>query len=107
MTLALPALLTFGSFVLSAVVRQLPKAFDSLNQIWRLRWAHRLLTERIAAKDDPGSLVASLGSKLVPVAVGLVSFVVTELRHYLLVLDLGRLWEDCWRKGCQQLFLRC
>jgi signal transduction histidine kinase len=60
---------------------------------------YRLPTDRIAANHDPGSLVATLGSKLVPVAVGLVSFVVTEVMHYLLVPDLGRVWERLLAEG--------
>jgi signal transduction histidine kinase len=59
----------------------------------------RSLTERTAANHDPGSLVAALGSKLVPVAVGLVSFVVTEVMHKLLVPDLGRVWERLLAEG--------
>lgn len=61
--------------------------------------ADRLSTQKSAAKYDPDSLVASLGSKLVPVAVGLISFLVTELMHYMLVPDLGRLWERLLAEG--------
>ncbi len=60
---------------------------------------YRLLTERIAADHDPGSLFAALGSNLIPVAVGLVSFGVTEVMHSLLVPDLGRLWERLLAEG--------
>ncbi|MGD1082414.1 MAG: hypothetical protein ABR881_29195 [Candidatus Sulfotelmatobacter sp.] len=59
----------------------------------------RLPTHKPAAKHDHASLVVSLWSKLVPLAVGLVSFVVTELMHYLLVPDLGRLWERLLAEG--------
>jgi signal transduction histidine kinase len=61
--------------------------------------AYRLPTQRVAAKNVPATLVAGIRSKLVPVAVGLVSFVVTELMHYLLVPDLGRLWERLLAEG--------
>jgi signal transduction histidine kinase len=64
---------------------------------------YRLLTERIAANHHPGSLGATLGSKLVPVGVGLVSFVVTELMHFLLVPDLGRVWERVLAEGLSAL----
>ena len=59
----------------------------------------RLQTGRIAAKHDRGSWVATFGSKLVAVAVGLVSFVVTEFMHYLLVPDMGRVWERLAAEG--------
>lgn len=59
----------------------------------------RPLTEKISAKHDPAGSVAGFGSKLVPVAVGLVSFLVTELMHYMLVPDLGRLWERLLAEG--------
>jgi signal transduction histidine kinase len=59
----------------------------------------RLPRQKTAAKCDPGSLVTSLWSKLVPLVVGLVSFGVTELMHYLLVPDLGRLWERLLAEG--------
>ena len=61
--------------------------------------ADRMSTLKTAAKYDPESLVASLGSRLVPVAVGLASSAVTELMHYLLVPDLGRLWERLLAEG--------
>jgi signal transduction histidine kinase len=60
---------------------------------------HRFLTNRIAAKHEWESRVATPGSRLVPLAVGLVSFVVTEFMHYLLVPDLGRLWERLLAEG--------
>ena len=59
----------------------------------------RLPTHEPAAKHDHWSLGASLWSKLVPLAVGFVSFAVTELMHYLLVPDLGRLWERLLAEG--------
>lgn len=61
--------------------------------------AHPLPTRRLTPKRDLGILVPGLRSKLVPLAVGLVSFVVTELMHYLLVPDLGRLWERLLAEG--------
>jgi signal transduction histidine kinase len=59
----------------------------------------RLPTQKIAAQHDAERLVATLRSRLIPVAVGLVSFLVTELMHYLLVPDLGRLWERLLAEG--------
>jgi signal transduction histidine kinase len=59
----------------------------------------RLPRRNITAEHDPHALVASLGSTLIPVAVGLVAFLVTELMHYLLVPDLGRLWERLLAEG--------
>ena len=59
----------------------------------------RLPTHKPAVKHDHGSFVASSWPKLVPLAVGLVSFAVTELMHYLLVPDLGRLWERLLAEG--------
>jgi len=59
----------------------------------------RLQTQKTATKDDHRGLVASLWAKLVPLAVGFVSFAVTELMHYLLVPDLGRLWERLLAEG--------
>jgi signal transduction histidine kinase len=53
----------------------------------------------ITAKPVPWKSVTGLGSKLVPAAVGVVSFLVTELMHYLLVPDLGRLWERLLAEG--------
>lgn len=64
---------------------------------------HRPLTPEITVKHDPAGLVAELRSKLVPLAVGLVSFAVTELMHYLLVPDLGRLWERLLAEGLSAL----
>ncbi len=58
-----------------------------------------LSTQGITAKRVPGKSVAGIGSKLVPAAVGMVSFLVTELMHYLLVPDLGRLWERLLAEG--------
>lgn len=60
---------------------------------------HRPLTQKITAKHDPVSVVADLRSKVIPLAVGLASFAVTELMHYLLVPDLGRLWERLLAEG--------
>jgi hypothetical protein len=40
-----------------------------------------------------------LGRQFVPIVVGLVSFLVTELMHYLLVPELGRLWERLLGEG--------
>jgi signal transduction histidine kinase len=54
---------------------------------------------KATAQRAPGTFVASLRSRLVPVALGLVSFVVTELMHYILVPDLGRLWERLLAEG--------
>jgi len=59
----------------------------------------RLPIHKPTAKHDHGSLVVSLWSNLVPLGVGLVSFAVTELMHYLLVPDLGRLWERLLAEG--------
>jgi signal transduction histidine kinase len=58
-----------------------------------------LPTSGIAAKHRPGTLVPRLRQKMVPVAVGLASFAMTELMHYLLVPDLGRLWERLLAEG--------
>jgi signal transduction histidine kinase len=58
-----------------------------------------LPTPGIAAKHRSRTLAPHLRSTLVPVAVGLVSFAVTELMHYLLVPDLGRLWERLLAEG--------
>jgi signal transduction histidine kinase len=55
--------------------------------------------QAIAPKYDAGNSVSSSWSKLVPLAVGLVSFVVTEVMHYLLVPDIGRLWERLLAEG--------
>lgn len=85
--------------MLSAVVRQLRKAFKSFEPDLEVEMGDRLPTHKPAAKHDHASLVVSLWSKLVPLAVGLVSFVVTELMHYLLVPDLGRLWERLLAEG--------
>jgi hypothetical protein len=60
---------------------------------------NRLPTHNVTAKHDRDGFVGSLGSKLVTVSVGLVSFLVTELMHYLLVPDLGRLWERLLAEG--------
>lgn len=60
---------------------------------------YRLLTNRIAANYDRVRRAATLGAKLIPAAVGLVSFVVTEFMHYLLVPDLGRVWERLLAEG--------
>jgi signal transduction histidine kinase len=60
---------------------------------------HPLSAQRITSKHHLGNLAAGLRSKLVPVAVGLVSFAMTELMHYLLVPDLGRLWERLLAEG--------
>ncbi|HTT22183.1 MAG TPA: hypothetical protein VMG82_24865 [Candidatus Sulfotelmatobacter sp.] len=59
----------------------------------------RLPTLKIASKRDPESLVSSSWSTLIPLTVGIVSFGVTELMHYLLVPDLGRLWERLLAEG--------
>jgi signal transduction histidine kinase len=59
----------------------------------------RSLAQKITAKHDSAGLVATLRSELVPLAVGLASFVVTELMHYLLVPDLGRVWERLLAEG--------
>ena len=56
-------------------------------------------TQKIAFKHDPQSSVVGSWSKLIPLAVGLVSFGVTELMHFLLVPDLGRLWERLLAEG--------
>lgn len=56
-------------------------------------------TETIPPKHPRGILVTGLRSALVPIAVGLASFVVTELMHYLLVPDIGRLWERLLAEG--------
>ena len=37
-----------------------------------------LPTQKIAARSDPGSLIAPLWSKLVPLSVGLASFIVDQ-----------------------------
>ena len=62
-----------------------------------------LPTPGIAAKHRPGTLVPRLRQKMVPVAVGLASFAMTELMHYLLVPDLGRLWERLLAEGLSAL----
>ena len=56
-------------------------------------------TEIISSKHQRGTLVTGLRSTIVPIAVGLASFVVTELMHYLLVPDLGRVWERLLAEG--------
>jgi signal transduction histidine kinase len=84
-------------------MRQLLKAFEFFEPELEVEMDDRLPTEKLATKHDPATLVASLGSKLVPVAVGLASFVVTELMHYLLVPDLGRLWERLLAEGLSAL----
>ena len=58
-----------------------------------------LETTEIAAKHDLQSLVVSSWSKLIPLAVGFASFGVTELMHYVLVPDLGRLRERLLAQG--------
>jgi signal transduction histidine kinase len=85
--------------VLSAVVRQLRKAFKSFEPDLEVEMGDSLQTQKTATKDDHRGLVASLWAKLVPLAVGFVSFAVTELMHYLLVPDLGRLWERLLAEG--------
>jgi len=55
--------------------------------------------QKIASKHDPESLVVSSWSTVIPLTVGLVAFGVTELMHYLLVPDLGRLWERLLAEG--------
>jgi hypothetical protein len=61
--------------------------------------AHHLPTQKVTAERDPGPLVAGSRSKLVPAVVGLVSFVVTELMHYLIVPDSDRRWERLLAEG--------
>jgi len=56
-------------------------------------------TETVPPKHQRGTLVTGLRSPLVPVAVGLASLGVTELMHYLLVPDLGRVWERLLAEG--------
>jgi len=56
-------------------------------------------TQTIPPKRRRETLVAGLRPTLVPVAVGLASFVATELMHYLLVPDLGRLRERLLAEG--------
>jgi signal transduction histidine kinase len=58
-----------------------------------------LPTPGIAAKHRPGTLIPRLRQKMVPVAVGLASFAMTELMHHLLVPDLGRFWERLLAEG--------
>jgi len=58
-----------------------------------------LATQKISAPRDPGRLIAALWSKLIPLAVGLAAFIVSEVMHYLLVPDLGRLWERLLAEG--------
>ena len=58
-----------------------------------------LPTPGIVAKHRFQTLAPHLRSTVVPVAVGLASFAVTELMHYLLVPDLGRLWERLLAEG--------
>jgi signal transduction histidine kinase len=62
-----------------------------------------LPTPGMAAKHRSRTLAPHLRSTVVPVAVGLVSFAVTELMHYLLVPDLGRLWERLLAEGLSAL----
>jgi signal transduction histidine kinase len=62
-----------------------------------------LPTPGIAAKHRSRTLAPHLRSTVVPVAVGLVSFAVTEFMHYLLVPDLGRLWERLLAEGLSAL----
>ncbi len=61
--------------------------------------AYRFATQRIATKHIHGPLITGLRSTLVPLAVGAVAFAVTELMHYLLVPDLGRLRERLLAEG--------
>lgn len=56
-------------------------------------------TEGITPKHQRRTLVTGLRSTLVPVAVGLASFVVTELMHHLLVPDIGRIRERWLAEG--------
>jgi|GEM_PF-5756612 signal transduction histidine kinase len=58
-----------------------------------------LPTPGTASKHHPDTLVRCLAPTVVPIAVGLTSFAVTELMHYLLVPDLGRLWERLLAEG--------
>lgn len=51
------------------------------------------------ATNHRATFVAGLPPQLVPISVGLISFLVTELMHYLLVPDLGRLWERMLAEG--------
>jgi signal transduction histidine kinase len=87
------------ALALSAIVRLPLKAFESFEPDLEVEMSHPLLTQRIAARHDSIGWVASFGSTLVPVAVGLASFVVTEFMHYLLVPDMGRLWERLLAEG--------
>lgn len=61
--------------------------------------AHPWPKPKVTAEYDPGPWTAGFRSKLVPVAVGLTSFFVTEFMHYLLVPDIGRLWERLLAEG--------
>ena len=83
----------------SAVLHQPRKAFSPLNDILEAEMEDHLQTPKIASKHDFQSLVVSSWSKLIPLAVGLIAFGVTELMHYLLVPDLGRLWERLLAEG--------
>jgi signal transduction histidine kinase len=75
------------------------KAFKSFEPDLEVEMNDRWPTHKPAAKHDHRSLVVSLWSKLVPLGVGLVSFAVTELMHYLFVPHLGRLWERLLAEG--------
>ena len=61
--------------------------------------AHPWQKPKVTATYDPGTWTVGLRSGLVAVAVGVVSFTVTELMHYLLVADLGRLRERWLAEG--------
>jgi signal transduction histidine kinase len=61
--------------------------------------AHPWRKAKVTATYDAGTWTARLRSGLVAVAVGVVSFTVTELMHYLLVADLGRLRERWLAEG--------
>jgi signal transduction histidine kinase len=88
--------------VLSAAVVSY-RAFKSIDPDVEVEMGVRLPTQKTGAKHHHKSLGASLWSKLIPVGLGLVSFVVTELMHYLLVPDIGRLWERLLAEGLSSI----
>ena len=50
-------------------------------------------------RDSAAHDAKPLGRQFVPIVVGLVAFFVTEFMHYLLVPELGRVWERLLAEG--------
>lgn len=61
--------------------------------------AHLVRGQTITGTERVTNLSASPRVKMVSLGVGLVSFLVTELMHFLLVPDIGRHWERLLAEG--------